>query len=183
MLDMAKYLARKELVSTGLSHFDGRPETYRAWKSSFRNTIRDLDFTAGEHLDLLSKWLGKESAEYVRCLRAVHISNPQAALKMTWERLDECYSAPEVIESAHFKKLDNFPKIINKDNHKLRDLGDLLTELLSAKEDGYTRSISPIVEKLPYGVQEKWISQGSRYKEEYHVSSPPFSFFTYFICH
>lgn len=64
-------------------------------------------------------------------------------------------------------------------------------EMLSAKEDGYlpglayldtARGIRPIVEKLPYTLQEKWISQGSKYKEEFGVSYPPFSFFTQFIC-
>lgn len=54
---------------------------------------------------------------------------------MTWDRLDECYGAPEVIESSLFEKLDSFPKISKKDNRKLRVLGDLLMELLSAKED------------------------------------------------
>lgn len=154
---------------------DDRPETYRAWRSSFLNTIRDLDITAGEELDLLSKWLGKESSAYASRLRAVHIGNPEAALKKTWDRLDDCYSSPEVIESALFKKLDSFPKISSKDNYKLREPGDILMELLSANEDGYlpglayldtARGISPIVEKLPYSLQEKWISQGSRYKEE-----------------
>lgn len=125
IMDMAKYLARKELVCAGLSNFDDRPESYRAWKSSFSNTIKDLDLTACEQLDLLTKWLGKESSEHVRRLRAVNISNPHAALKMAWDRLDECYGAPEVIESALFTKLDNFPKILNKDSHKLRELGDL----------------------------------------------------------
>ena len=89
MMNIAKYLACKELVSTGLSHFDDCPESYRAWKSAFINAIRDLDLTAGEELDLLSKWLGKESSEYVRRFRAVHISNPDAALRMTWDRLNE----------------------------------------------------------------------------------------------
>lgn len=64
-------------------------------------------------------------------------------------------------------------------------------EMLSAKEDGYlpglayletARGIRPIVEKLPYTLQEKWISQGSKYKEEFGVSYPPFSFFTQLIC-
>ncbi|XP_038159402.1 uncharacterized protein LOC119795453 [Cyprinodon tularosa] len=192
MMNMAKYLARKELVSTGLSHFDDCPESYRAWKSAFFNTIKDLDLTASEQLDLISKWLGKESSEYVKRLRAVHIDNPIIALKMTWDRLDEYYGAPEVIESALFKKLDSFPKITNKDNRKLRELGDLLMELLSAKEDGYlpglayldtARGIKPILEKLPYNLQEKWITQGSKYKEDHKVGYPPFSFFTSFICY
>ncbi|XP_077385858.1 uncharacterized protein LOC144023832 [Festucalex cinctus] len=192
MMEMAKYLARRELVSTGLFQYNDQPESYRAWKSSFINTIRDLDLTASEELDLLSKWLGKESSEYVRRIRAVHVGNSDAALQMTWKRLDECYNAPEVIENALFKKLDSFPRISNKDNLKLRELGDLLMELLSAKEDGYfpglsyldtARGVSPIVEKLPYNLQEKWMVQGSRYKEDYNVSYPPFSFFTHFICH
>lgn len=192
LMDMAKYLARKELVSTGLSKFDDCPETYRVWRSSFLNTIKDLDLTASEELDLLSKWLGKESSEYVKRMRAVHVGNQEAALKVTWDRLEECYGASEVIERALFSKLDSFPKISNRENLKLRELGDLLMELLSAKEDGSlpglsyldtARGISPIVEKLPYSLQEKWISQGSKYKEEHHVSYPPFSVFTYFICH
>ncbi len=171
MMDLVKFLARRELVSSGLTRFDDRPESYRAWRSSFINTIKDLGLTASEELDLLSKWLGKESSEYVRRLRAVHIGNPDTAFKMVWNRLDECYSSPEVIESALFKKLDSFPRISGKDNLKLRELGDLLMELLSAKEDGYlpglayldtARGIRPIVEKLPYSLQEKWISQGSK---------------------
>lgn len=191
MMDLVKYLARRELVSSGLTRFDDHPESYRAWRSSFINTIKDLGLTASEELDLLSKWLGKESSEYVRRLRAVHIGNPDTALKMVWNRLDECYSSPEVIESALFKKLDSFPRISGKDNLKLRELGDLLMELLSAKDDGYlpglayldtARGIRPIVEKLPYTLQEKWISQGSKFKEEFGVTYPPFSFFTQFIC-
>lgn len=159
MMDMAKYLARKELVSTGLSHFDDRPESYRAWKSAFSNTIKDLDLTASEQLDLLSKWLGKDSSVYVKRLRAVHIDNPQAGLIMAWDRLDECYGAPEVIENALFKRLDSFPGLAYLDT---------------------AHGIKPIVEKLPYNLQEKWITQGSKYKEDHKVGYPPFSFFTSF---
>lgn len=65
---------------------------------------------------------GRESSEHVRRLRAVHIGNADAALKMIWNRLDEYYSSPEVIKSALFKKLDSFPRISGKDNLKLREL-------------------------------------------------------------
>lgn len=37
------------------------------------------------------------------------------------------------------------------------------------------------MEKLPYNIQEKWISFGSRYKQEYHVAFPPFSVFVNFV--
>lgn len=80
MIDFAKYLARRELVTTGLTKFDDQPESYRAWESSFLNATQDLELTASEELDLLVKWLGKESSEHVKRIRAVHITNPQAAL-------------------------------------------------------------------------------------------------------
>ena len=45
----------------------------------------------------------------------------------------------------------------------------------------HLRGISPIVEKLPINLQEKWLSTGSRYKEHYAVSCPPFSFLADFV--
>lgn len=74
---------------------------------------------------------------------------------------------------------------------KLRELGDLLRELESAKLEGFlpglsfldtSRGVNPIVEKLPYGLQEKWMTQGSLYKMQNLVQFPPFSFFTDFVC-
>ena len=190
MIDFAKYLARRELVTTGLTKFDDQPESFRAWQSSFLNATQDLDLTASEELDLLVKWLGKESSEHIKRMRAVHVTNPEAALQMSWTRLRECYATPEVIESALFKRLDNFPHLTSRENIKLRELSDLLMELLSAKDDGYLpglsyldtpRGINPIVEKLPINLQEKWLSTGSRYKEHCAVSYPPFSFFADFV--
>ncbi len=55
---------------------------------------------------------------------------------MAWQRLEECYGAPEVIENALLNKIENIPKLSNKDNHKLRELGDILHELECAKADG-----------------------------------------------
>lgn len=95
-----------------------------------------------------------------------------------------------MIENALLKKIDDFPKLANKDNHKLRELGDILLELECAKVEGYlpglayldtSRGVNPIVEKLPFSLQEKWIAQGSKYKEDYRVAFPPFSFFSRFI--
>lgn len=85
--------------------------------------------------------------------------------------------------------MDSFPRISSKDYSKLIELGYLLMEVLSAKEDGdaltdldITHGISPIVEKLPHGLQERWIFHGSKYKNENNPCFPPFSFFSKFIC-
>ncbi len=87
-----------------------------------------------------------------------------------------------MIENALLNKIENIPKLSNKDNHKLRELGDILHELECAKADGYLpglayldtpRGVNPIVEKLATNLQDKWIIQGSKYKEDYQVASPP----------
>ena len=118
----------------------------------------------------------------------MHVNNPNLALDKAWERLRESYAAPKVIEKSMFQR---FPKILAKDHLKLRKLGDLLAEIQDAKEDGYltglsyldnSRSIGPIVDKKrPYGLQEKWVSAGSRYKEGNDGRFPPFKYFCNFV--
>jgi hypothetical protein len=71
-----------------------------------------------------------------------------------------------MVKSALKKKLDSFPKLTsNKDMPKLYDLLDILSELESTKcDEQYSHSpsfidsstgIIPIVNKLPYALQEK----------------------------
>lgn len=121
----------------------------------------------------------------------MNVHNDYAGLSMVWQRLEEIYGSPEVIENALLKKVEDFPKITNRENHRLRELGDILMELDAARIDGYlpglsylntSRGVTPIVQKLPYGLQEKWISLGSRYKAENRVPYPPFSIFVKFVC-
>lgn len=66
----------------------------------------------------------------------------------------------------------------------------MLAELEAAKLDGYlpglayldnSRGVNRIIEKLPYNIQEKWISFGSKYKRERNVSFSPFSVFVDFV--
>lgn len=150
----------------------------------------DLNLSPREELDLLVKWLGAESAEQAKRIRSVHVLNPAAGLSMVWQRLEDCYGTPEVIEHALLKKIEDFPKLTNKDNAKLRELGDILLELECAKAEGFlpglafldtARGVNPIAEKLPYSLQEKWITKGSRFKEEHGVAFPPFPVFSQFI--
>jgi len=68
-----------------------------------------------------------------------------------------------------------FPKLTYKDNNKLYDLSDIVSELESIKEDeqyltlmSYYDSSSgviPIVNKLPHALQEKWTTQAVKYQK------------------
>ncbi|XP_056629335.1 uncharacterized protein LOC130440302 [Triplophysa dalaica] len=140
--DLAKYLSKSQLVSSGLTRFDDKPENYLCWKMSFNNTIEGLDLKAGEEIDLLIKWLGTESAEHARRVKSVNVRNPSAGLCLIWERLEEMYGSPEAIEGALFTKLEKFPKVAFKEHHKLRELSDLLLEIESVKHEGYLPGLS-----------------------------------------
>lgn len=109
---------------------------------------------------------------------------------MNWARLEECYGSPEVIENSLFRRLESFPKLTNKDYVKLRELSDLLMELQSAKADGdlpelvvidTARGVNPVVEKLPFRLQDRWLSVGSDYKLKYYFPFTPFDVFVEFI--
>lgn len=190
MNDFVRYLARRELVSTGLLQFNDKPQSYRAWRRSFQTAIRGLNLTPSEELDLLLKWLGKDSAEQVEQIRAIHIHRPGAGLAMAWDRLEHTYGSAEAIENALFQRIENFPKITTRDGAKLTKLSDLLMELEAAKAEGdlpglsfldTARGVNPIVRKLPPRLQEKWISVGAYYKQAEEVSYPPFAYFVDFV--
>ena len=189
--DFVRYLARRELVATGLLHFNDKPQNYRAWKRSFLNAISGLNLTPSEEMDLLFKWLGKESAEHIEQIRAIHIHHPEAGLAMTWNRLEQTYGSAEVIENALFKRIDSFPKVTSRDGSMLTKLGDLLMELQAAKGEGdlpglafldTARGVNPIVQKLPSRLQERWATAGAAYKRQQQVNYPPFAFFVDFVC-
>ena len=86
-----------------------------------------------EELDLLVKWLGPESSKHARSLRAANAQEPTRGLERVWQRLDERYGRPEMVEPALKNKLSDFPKLTNKDNNKLYELSDLMSEIESVK--------------------------------------------------
>lgn len=87
-------------------------------------------------------------------------------------------------------RLESLPRITNKEPAKLHELADLLHELYAAKQDELypglayldtARGVAPIIEKLPYNLQERWMFYGSQIKREHQIYFPPFSVFVNFI--
>lgn len=97
-------LARCDFVSSGLYQFDNKPGNYRAWYSSFNSAVSEVRLKATQELNLMTKWLGKESSEQFKRLRSVHVGDPQIALNKAWGRLCEFYAAPEIIERSLFQR-------------------------------------------------------------------------------
>lgn len=188
--DFTKYLLRKDLLLQRLTTFDDKPETFSMWKASFQSVTKELGVTANEEFDLLFKWLGPESKKHALSIRASN-PNPARGLERLWERLHERYGCPEMVEASLKRKLEKFPKLGSKDNAKLYELADILSEVEAMMEDpiygsllGYYNTSSgvlPIVGKLPLHIQGKWTVRAARYKKEKGVAFPPFSEFVVFI--
>eukprot|EP00079_Xenopus_tropicalis_P037650 XP_017951421.1 PREDICTED: uncharacterized protein LOC101733395 isoform X1 [Xenopus tropicalis] len=190
MSEFAKYMIRRELLNTGLTEFDDRPEHYRSWRATFRAAIKNLDIEPMGELDLLIKWLGPKSSEQARLLKSVNIEAPARGLIQVWERLERDYGSPEVIERTLLNRFYNFPSFSSKGNRKLQELSDFLLELETAKLDPHLPGLCcldtayglyPITEKLPQYLKDKWNMVGAEYKSLHQVLFPPFSFFCGFI--
>lgn len=188
--DLAVFLARRDLLTSSFKVFDNKPENYIPWKTAFMNAIDGLNLKGNEELDLLIKWLEGESLRHALRIRAAHAHDPEAGLRHLWQRLDKKYGSPEVIEASLFQRLENFAKISHKDFNQLQALADLLLEVQAVKEEGNlpglgfldtSKGINSIVEKLPHNLQEAWIVKGTKYKKDYLLHYPPFSFFVEFV--
>jgi len=116
---------------------------------------------------LIIKWLGEESTEQAKRIRSVHVFNPTAALNLVWQRLEECYGSSEAVEHALLKKVEEFPKLTNRDNGRLRELGNILQEIECAKEGGYLPGLS-------YLDTARGVNRNG-------VAFPPFRFFSSFL--
>ena len=94
--------------------------------------MKELNVTP---FDLLVKWLGPVSSRNALSIRISNPNDPARDLKKIWERLEEHYGCPEMVESALKYKLANFPKLTNKENKNLYELSDILAEVEPANEN------------------------------------------------
>ena len=189
--ELSSFLLKKDLLFSRLTKFDDRPENYPVWKATFQSVVRELDIGVREELDLLVKWLGHDSVKYAVSARASSSFSPTSGVKKLWDRLDERYGAPEIVEASLNKKLESFPKLSVKDPKRLFDLVDILDEIQGhMKNPAYrdllsymntSRGVIPIVNKLPHNLQERWTTKAAKYKFDHNVPFPPFSYFVDFV--
>lgn len=187
MFDISSFLLKKELMINKLVNFDDKHENFVPWKTSFKSVIQEASVSPSEELDLLIRWLGPSSKEHAKSIRAASIGNPTQGCETLWTRLEERYGSPELIETAIKTKLANFHRLSANEPRRLYELSDILSETLALKENPkYSQQFSyfdssvgvlPIVQKLTSGLQNKWTSKASKYKQTHGVTYPPFTIF------
>ena len=191
MNGLSQFLLKKDLQLSRFTQFNDKPETFAAWKTSFRSIASELNLTPFEEIDLIVKYLGTESRKFAISIRSSNTHYPVRGLLRIWERLEDRYGRPEMVEASLKKKLNDFPKLNNKDSIKLYDLLDILCEVESVKSNpdygtllayyDSSSGVTPIVNKLPHGLQEKWAFRAAKYKKDRGIPYPPFPFFVSFI--
>jgi len=116
------FLIKKELLLTRLCPFNDEAESFPAWKEGFCGIIKDLIATLREQLDLLIKYLGPKSRTQALSLRNANAANPGLAVSKIWDRLEQRYGRPELIDAALTSKVERFQKITGPRDYSRRQL-------------------------------------------------------------
>ncbi|XP_061170883.1 uncharacterized protein LOC133180355 [Saccostrea echinata] len=183
---LAKYIAKRDLISARFTMYDDNPTHYIAWKATFQNIVTEVGATPLEHLDLLVRWLGPDSKKQVQSIRSANVQDPEKALQLAWERLDRRFGSPEIIEDTIQRRIKDFPNLLNHQRKEFFDLADLTSEIEGVKNNdknsitfAYFDSsygVNKLVAKLPFNLQEKWTHKASEYKLHHDGQYPPFTF-------
>ncbi|XP_038077337.1 uncharacterized protein LOC119745185 [Patiria miniata] len=188
--EVSNMLMKKELVTSGLRMFNDEPGAYKSWKASFKQATAEIKVKPSQEMDLMLKWLGKDSCKLVTPIHSIHVDRPDVGLSRMWNLLDRKYGTPEVVEQDLQQRIEGFPKISHRDSAKLLEYSHLLMEIEYVKDMDNCpgllhldsgRGLRPLVEKLPYNLQEKWLMEGARYKDKHQVTFPPFKVFSEFV--
>ena len=101
------------------------------------------------------------------------------------------YGKPEMVEESLRSQLENFRTMNTSEYSRLYDLHNILIKIESLKASPQfaanlaiydsSSGVNPILSKLQFNIQEKWITKASAFKKKYGVQFPPFSVFVEFI--
>ena len=191
MSELARLMAKNQLLPKRLPHFGDEPSRYLSFKFSFVNILEEIKASPLEQLDLLVNHLGQESRSQAENIRASNPNNPDRAVNQIWERLDRQYGSPETIEFALKQRIQNFPNLTEGDRKRYYDLSDLAAEVESVKSDcafgpafAYYDTVSGVnefVRKLPKRLREKWAVECDSFKVKNNMFHAPFMFFAQFL--
>lgn len=105
MSEMTKFLVKEDILRLRLSKFMDIPGTFVSWKTTFQSVYREIEVSPLEELDLLQQYLGPESLRYAASIRPAYSHNPMIGIEKIWDRLNDKYERPEVIEASLKAKL------------------------------------------------------------------------------
>lgn len=105
------------------SVFSGDPIHYIEWRASFQSLIDQKDISSTDKLYYLKKYF---SGAAQKCLEGTFYRNDEEAYRDAWNKLNQRYGQPFVIQRAFRDKLSKWPKLQPKDAEGLRIFSDFL---------------------------------------------------------
>ena len=141
--------------------FSGSPIDYPLWKSSFEALVHNTEITAEQKMFLLRKFTKDEAREAIESLFMIPSGLAYvSAMKILADR----FGSPIKVVSALRNKLENWPKIQNRDNGLLLKFSDFLNQVNIAATQYPSLNIysdefenAKLVSKLPQWLATKWV--------------------------
>lgn len=129
--NLAKFLAKSNLVADGLTKFTDRAENYWAWRAFFCNAIEGLSLKPREKLDVLTQWLGEELSKNAKRIHPIHLNNSAEGQRQVWTRLQNVIAFQRQFRSHSLRDLNVFLGCQIRPQN-LRELCDLMQPNLMA---------------------------------------------------
>lgn len=166
------------------SVFTGDPIQFIEWKTSFTSLIDKKNIASADKLHYLKKYVAGPAR---KTLDGIFYRNDEEAYKDAWNRLNQRYGQPFVIQRAFREKLAHWPKIHPRDAEGLRAFADFLHSCQEAIP--YVKGLDilndceenqKLVQRLPDWAASQWnrkVTQVMRDDQEF----PTFHEFVLFV--
>lgn len=145
------------------SVFRGDPILYIEWKASFMSLVDRKGISSADKLHHLKNHV---SGPAHKCLEGTFYRNDDEAYRDAWNKLDQRYGQPFVIQRAFRDKLSKWPKIQSKDSEGLRTFSDFLHACLQAMPHVKGLEIlsdceenQKLIQKVPDWLASRWNRQ------------------------
>lgn len=109
--------------------FGGDPIHYIEWRASFMSLIDRKSISSADKLYYLKKYV---TGSAHKCIEGTFYRNDAEAYRDAWDKLNQRYGQPFVIQRAFRDKLSKWPRVQTKDAEGLRAFSDFLNACLQA---------------------------------------------------
>lgn len=164
--------------------FSGDPTQFIEWKALFVSLIDRKGISAADKLYYLKKYVGGPAR---RMLDGIFFRNDIEAYEDAWNKLNQQYGQPFVIQRAFRERLSKWPRIHSKDAEGLRNFSDFLNACQNAMPHVKGLDIlndceenQKLTQKLPDWAASRW---NRKVRETLNSSQdfPSFQVFTAFL--
>lgn len=116
-------IALNRLPTTEPSVFNGDPIQFIEWKAAFVSLIDGKAISSADKLHYLKRYVGGPAR---KSLDGIFYRNDEEAYNDAWNKLNQRYGQPFVIQKAFREKLAKWPKIQPRDAEGFREFSDFL---------------------------------------------------------